>query len=41
MNRYDDATRTLRWDREKGGRTAELQRLLHEHAGTLMQLHVA
>ncbi len=41
MNRYDDASRTLRWDRLKGGTTAELLRLLREHAGTLRQLDVA
>jgi len=41
MNGYDDATRTLRWDIDKGGSTAELLRLLREHAGTLRQLHVA
>ena len=41
MDGYDDATRTLRWDSRKGGTTAELLRLLREHAGTLRQLHVA
>ena len=41
MNRYDDATRTLRWDRLEGGTIAELLRLLREHAGALRQLHVA
>jgi hypothetical protein len=42
-NGYDDASRTLRWDRFKSGTgsTAELLCLLREHAGTLRQLHVA
>jgi hypothetical protein len=39
--KYDDASRTLRWDRQKGGITVELLHLLREHAGTLRQLHVA
>ncbi len=41
MNGYDDATHTLRWDRRKGGSSAELLRLLREHAGNLRELHVA
>ncbi len=41
MNRYDDAFRTLRWDRLNGRTSAELLRLLREHAGILRQLHVA
>jgi hypothetical protein len=36
-NGYDDESRTLRWT---GWKAAELLRLLHEHAGTLRQLHV-
>ncbi len=41
MNGYDDAARSQSWDHYKGGSTAELLRLLREHAGTLRQLHVA
>jgi hypothetical protein len=41
MNGYDDATRTLRWDRAKGGTQRRAAALLREHAGTLRQLHVA
>ena len=38
---YDAASRTLRWDCMKSGNSADLLRLLREHASTLRQLHVA
>jgi hypothetical protein len=37
---YDEASSTLRWDHKNGGSTADLLRLLHEHASNLRQLHV-
>jgi hypothetical protein len=37
---YDAASRTLRWNCWAGGSTADLLRLLHEHASNLGQLHV-
>ncbi len=44
MNGYNDMTRTLHWNREKGGittYTVELSRLLRKHASTLRQLRLA
>ena len=37
---YDAASCALRWDCKRGGRAADLLRLLLEHASALRQLHV-
>ena len=42
MNGHDAASCVLRWDwYEDGSSTADLLRLLREHASTLRQLHMA